>query len=83
MSLFTKIINGISLLTYFILNPIEDSIEEVTADHPKVLSVVKETIQMTKGMNFEQPYEKHAEILEEVLQTVSDPGCSFLSFIEQ
>ncbi|XP_074189510.1 adenylate kinase 9 isoform X2 [Rhinolophus sinicus] len=48
----------------------EDSIEEVTADHPEVLSMIKETVKMTKNMNFEQPYEKHAEILEEVLEEV-------------
>ncbi|KAM5282916.1 adenylate kinase 9 isoform 2-T2 [Hipposideros larvatus] len=48
----------------------EDSIEEVTADHPEVLSIIKETVKMTKDMNFEHPYEKHAEILEEVLKEV-------------
>uniref|UniRef100_G3TBY3 Uncharacterized protein n=1 Tax=Loxodonta africana TaxID=9785 RepID=G3TBY3_LOXAF len=49
---------------------IEDTIEEVTADHPEVVAMVEETIKMTKDMNFEQPYEKHAEILEEVLREV-------------
>nr|XP_023418491.1 LOW QUALITY PROTEIN: adenylate kinase 9-like [Cavia porcellus] len=49
---------------------IEDSIEEVTSDHPEVISMLEETLKMTKDMNFEQPYEKHAEILEEVLREV-------------
>ncbi|XP_030171992.1 adenylate kinase 9 isoform X4 [Lynx canadensis] len=46
----------------------EDSIEEVTADHPEVLSIIEETVKMTKDMNFEHPYEKHAEILEEIIK---------------
>ncbi|XP_016073041.1 PREDICTED: adenylate kinase 9 [Miniopterus natalensis] len=45
-------------------------IQEVTADHPEVLSMINETVKMTKDMNFEQPYEKYAEILEEVLEEV-------------
>ncbi|XP_015990953.2 adenylate kinase 9 isoform X6 [Rousettus aegyptiacus] len=49
---------------------IEDSIEEVTADHPEVISIMKDTMKMTKDMNFEQPYEKQAEILAEVLDEV-------------
>ncbi|XP_004372514.2 adenylate kinase 9 isoform X1 [Trichechus manatus latirostris] len=49
---------------------LEDTIEEVTADHPEVVAMVEETVKMTKDMNFEQPYEKHAEILEEVLREV-------------
>lgn len=81
IELSTKIINSISLLTYFTLNSTEDSISKVTADHPEVVSMVKETVKMTKDMNFEQPYEKHAEILEEVLEEVRNPGCSFLSLI--
>ncbi|XP_023564433.1 adenylate kinase 9 [Octodon degus] len=48
----------------------EDLIEEVTADHPEVISILEETLKMTKDMNFEQPYVKHAEILEEVLREV-------------
>ncbi|XP_054424615.1 adenylate kinase 9 [Pteronotus mesoamericanus] len=48
----------------------EDSINEVTADHPEVVSMIQETLKMTKDMNFEQPYEKYAEILEEVLEEV-------------
>ncbi|XP_008575652.1 PREDICTED: adenylate kinase 9 [Galeopterus variegatus] len=49
----------------------EDSIEEVTASHPQVLSILEETIH-TEHINFEQPYEKHAEILEEVLTEVME-----------
>ncbi|XP_054943366.1 adenylate kinase 9 [Physeter macrocephalus] len=49
---------------------IEYVIEEVTADHPEVLSIIKETVRMVKDMNFEQPHEKIAEILDEVLQEV-------------
>ncbi|ELR49006.1 hypothetical protein M91_07480, partial [Bos mutus] len=45
-------------------------IEEVTADHPEVLSIINETVKMAKDMNFEQPHEKIAEILDEVLQEV-------------
>ncbi|XP_073076898.1 adenylate kinase 9 isoform X2 [Manis javanica] len=51
---------------------IEDTIEEVTAGHPQVLSMIEETVKMTKDMSFENPYEKHAEILEEVLQEVAE-----------
>uniref|UniRef100_A0A8D1LHP6 AAA+ ATPase domain-containing protein n=1 Tax=Sus scrofa TaxID=9823 RepID=A0A8D1LHP6_PIG len=51
-------------------SPKESAIEEVTADHPEVLSIIKETVQMAKSMNFEQPHEKYAEILDEVLQEV-------------
>ncbi|XP_037014937.2 adenylate kinase 9 isoform X1 [Artibeus jamaicensis] len=48
----------------------EDSINEVTADHPEVVSMVKETVKKTRSMTFEQPNEKYAEILEEVLEEV-------------
>nr|KAF6340910.1 adenylate kinase 9 [Myotis myotis] len=48
----------------------KDSTEEVTADHPEVLSVINELSKMTKDMTFEHPYEKYAEILEEVLEEV-------------
>lgn len=58
-----------------------DSIEEVTADHPEVLSRISELLKITKDMNFEHPYEKHAEILEEVLEEVRNLCCSFLSLI--
>uniref|UniRef100_A0A2I3HMM7 Adenylate kinase 9 n=1 Tax=Nomascus leucogenys TaxID=61853 RepID=A0A2I3HMM7_NOMLE len=52
--------------------PTEDSIEEVTADHPEVVSMIEETIKMSQDINFEQPYEKHAEILQEVLGEVME-----------
>lgn len=83
IALFTKIINGINLLIYFTLDVIEYVIEEVTADHPEVLSIIKETVEMAKDMNFEQPHEKIAEILDEVLQEVRNPGSLFLSLISQ
>lgn len=69
-SITPKYISAVDLLTYFTLASIEDSIEEVTSDHPEVISMLEETLKMTKDMNFEQPYEKHAEILEEVLREV-------------
>ncbi|XP_035152378.3 adenylate kinase 9 isoform X2 [Callithrix jacchus] len=50
----------------------EDSIEEVTADHPEVVSIIEKTIKMSQNMNFEQPYEKCAEILQEVLREVME-----------
>lgn len=81
IELSTEIINCISLLTYCTSGSIEDSIEEVTADHPEVISIMKDTMKMTKDMNFEQPYEKQAEILAEVLDEVRHQGCSFLSLI--
>ncbi|XP_006881284.1 PREDICTED: adenylate kinase 9 [Elephantulus edwardii] len=49
---------------------IEDTIEEVTEDHPEVVAMMEETRKMTKEMNFEQPFEKYAEILENVLKEV-------------
>lgn len=57
----------------FALDTLEDSIEDVTAEHPEVLSMIEETVKMTKDMNFEQPYEKHAEILEEIIKEVRSP----------
>uniref|UniRef100_A0A8D2D2R7 Adenylate kinase 9 n=1 Tax=Sciurus vulgaris TaxID=55149 RepID=A0A8D2D2R7_SCIVU len=51
---------------------IEDSIEEVTANHPAVISMLEESLKTTKDMNFEHPYEKHAEILEEILKEVME-----------
>lgn len=83
IALFTKIINGINLLIYFTLDVIEYVIEEVTADHPEVRSIIKETVKMAKDMNFEQPHEKIVEILDEVLQEVRNPGSLFLSLISQ
>lgn len=61
------------VLGYFALDTLEDSIEDVTAEHPEVLSMIEETVKMTKDMNFEQPYEKHAEILEEIIKEVRSP----------
>lgn len=58
-----------------------DSIEEVTADHPDVLSIINDLLKMTKDMNFEHPYEKYAEILEEVLEEVRNLSCAFSSLI--
>ncbi|XP_047274260.1 adenylate kinase 9 isoform X5 [Homo sapiens] len=52
--------------------PTEDLIEEVTADHPEVVTMIEETIKMSQDINFEQPYEKHAEILQEVLGEVME-----------
>lgn len=63
----------LTALGYFTLDSTEDSIEEVTADHPEVLSIIEETVKMTKDMNFEHPYEKHAEILEEIIKEVRNP----------
>ncbi|XP_006157047.1 adenylate kinase 9 [Tupaia chinensis] len=51
---------------------VEDSIEEVTATHPQVLSLIEDNIKVIKEMNFEHPYEKHAEILEKVLREVTE-----------
>lgn len=81
IELLTEIIHGIGLLPSFPLDSVEDLQEEVTAEHPEVLAMIEETVKTAKGMNFQQPYEKHAEILEEVLKEVRDPGCLFLSLI--
>ncbi|XP_062043634.1 adenylate kinase 9 isoform X1 [Lepus europaeus] len=59
------------LKTYSDKAPVEDSVE-VTANHPAVIAILEETIKTTKDLNFEQPYEKHAEILEEVLREVME-----------
>uniref|UniRef100_A0A8C9QFC0 Uncharacterized protein n=1 Tax=Spermophilus dauricus TaxID=99837 RepID=A0A8C9QFC0_SPEDA len=72
VSFFTKSTNGFNLLTYFTSFTIEDSIEEVTADHPAVISMLEESLKATSDMNFENPYEKHAEILEEILKEVME-----------
>ncbi|EFB22187.1 hypothetical protein PANDA_015231, partial [Ailuropoda melanoleuca] len=58
---------------------LEASIEEVTAEHPEVLSMIEETVKMAKDMNFEQPYEKHAEILEEVIRQVVEENTNRFS----
>ncbi|XP_037698195.1 adenylate kinase 9 isoform X2 [Choloepus didactylus] len=52
---------------------VEDYSEtEVTAYHPDVVSMIEATVKMAKEINFEQPYEKHAEILEEVLREIME-----------
>uniref|UniRef100_A0A8C5ZMB7 Uncharacterized protein n=1 Tax=Marmota marmota marmota TaxID=9994 RepID=A0A8C5ZMB7_MARMA len=53
-------------------NKVNYSIEEVTADHPAVISMLQESLKATSDMNFENPYEKHAEILEEILKEVME-----------
>ncbi|XP_045150541.1 adenylate kinase 9 [Echinops telfairi] len=51
---------------------IEDTIEEVTAEHPEVVAMIEEAVKKTKDMNFDQPYEKHAEILEAIFAQISE-----------
>ncbi|XP_060046846.1 adenylate kinase 9 [Erinaceus europaeus] len=53
-----------------------EEIEEVTSNHPDVLSMLEDTMRLTRDMQFEQPYEKHAEILEEVLKEVVEENKS-------
>ncbi|XP_055390712.1 adenylate kinase 9 [Bubalus kerabau] len=66
-----KVVKERLLLELQAKNDVTDyEIEEVTADHPEVLSIINETVKMAKDMNFEQPHEKIAEILDEVLQEV-------------
>jgi hypothetical protein len=57
-------------LTHSTLVPLEDAIEEVSVNHPEVVSILEETLKRSKDVNFEQPYEKYAEILDEVLKEV-------------
>nr|XP_020032489.1 adenylate kinase 9 [Castor canadensis] len=52
--------------------PLEDAIEEVSVNHPEVVSILEETLKRSKDVNFEQPYEKYAEILDEVLKEVME-----------
>ncbi|XP_054992699.1 adenylate kinase 9 [Sorex araneus] len=47
-------------------------IEDVTADHPDVVSMIAESIQMAHNINFEQPNEKYADILAEILKEVEE-----------
>ncbi|XP_055981425.1 adenylate kinase 9 [Sorex fumeus] len=49
-----------------------DLIEEVTADHPEVVSMIAGSVQMVQNANFEQPNEKYAEILAEILKEVEE-----------
>ncbi|XP_069866381.1 adenylate kinase 9 isoform X2 [Dipodomys merriami] len=48
----------------------EDSLAKINADHPDVVAIVADTLKFIKDVNFEQPYEKYAEILREVLKEV-------------
>ncbi|XP_036025258.1 adenylate kinase 9-like [Onychomys torridus] len=50
----------------------EDSIEEVNETHPEVLFIVEDTLRQAKDLNFEQPFEKHTELLEEVIKEVTE-----------
>ncbi|XP_031204283.1 adenylate kinase 9 isoform X4 [Mastomys coucha] len=43
-------------------------LEEVTEKHPEVFSMLEGTLRHVKELNFEQPYEKQAEILEEIIK---------------
>lgn len=56
--------------TYLTLVSTEESIEEVNENHPEVLFLIKDTLKQAKDLNFEQPYEKHAELLEEIIKEV-------------
>lgn len=48
----------------------EESIEEVNEKHPEVLFLIEDTLRQAKDLNFEQPYEKQAELLEEIIKEV-------------
>nr|XP_042117957.1 adenylate kinase 9 isoform X2 [Peromyscus maniculatus bairdii] len=50
----------------------EDSIEEVNETHPEVLFMIEDTLRQAKDLNFEQPFEKHTELLEEVIKEVTE-----------
>ncbi|KAH0508523.1 Adenylate kinase 9 [Microtus ochrogaster] len=50
----------------------EESIEEVNENHPEVLFLIEDTLKHAKELNFEQPYEKHAELLEEIIKEATD-----------
>ncbi|KAL6091489.1 hypothetical protein STEG23_032300, partial [Scotinomys teguina] len=52
--------------------PTETSIEEVTENHPEVLLMVEDALRQAKDLNLEQPYEKLAELLEEVTHEVTE-----------
>uniref|UniRef100_A0A8C8W777 AAA+ ATPase domain-containing protein n=1 Tax=Peromyscus maniculatus bairdii TaxID=230844 RepID=A0A8C8W777_PERMB len=64
---------GMPLLFTF-LTPVstEDSIEEVNETHPEVLFMIEDTLRQAKDLNFEQPFEKHTELLEEVIKEVTE-----------
>ncbi|XP_029398437.1 adenylate kinase 9 [Mus pahari] len=46
----------------------EEVIEEVTENHPEVFAMLEDTLRHAKELNFEQPHDKQAEILEEVIK---------------
>ncbi|GAB1295055.1 Nucleoside-diphosphate kinase [Apodemus speciosus] len=46
----------------------EELIEEVTENHPEVFAMMEDTLRHAKELNFEQPHDKQAEILEEVIK---------------
>nr|XP_048280947.1 adenylate kinase 9 isoform X4 [Myodes glareolus] len=50
----------------------EESIEEVNEKHPEVLFLIEDTLRQAKDLNFEQPYEKQAELLEEIIKEVTE-----------
>ncbi|KAM7340578.1 hypothetical protein ACRRTK_001193 [Alexandromys fortis] len=50
----------------------EEPIEEVNENHPEVLSLIEDTLKQAKELNFEQPYEKQAELLEEIIKEVTE-----------
>lgn len=56
--------------TYLTLVSTEEPIEEVNENHPEVLSLIEDTLKQAKELNFEQPYEKQAELLEEIIKEV-------------
>ncbi|XP_035294322.1 adenylate kinase 9 [Cricetulus griseus] len=51
---------------------IEDSVGEVNENHPEVLLLMEDTLRHAKELNFEQPYEKHAELLDEVIKEITE-----------
>lgn len=63
------------LFTFLTSVSTEDSIEEVNETHPEVLFMIEDTLRQAKDLNFEQPFEKHTELLEEVIKEVK---CSSL-----
>ncbi|XP_040614143.1 adenylate kinase 9 isoform X3 [Mesocricetus auratus] len=50
----------------------EESIGEVNENHPEVLLMIEDTLRHAKELNFEQPYEKHAELLDEVIKEITE-----------
>ncbi|XP_052020495.1 adenylate kinase 9 [Apodemus sylvaticus] len=46
----------------------EELIEEVTENHPEVFAMMEDTLRHAKELNFEQPHDKQAEILEEIIK---------------